>query len=421
MRARVAALLAAMLLFVGLVAGCGSDEDGGPTTTVTDQTGQTDDGGGEPIGNGSDFDAQAVYDRASPGVVTVLSVFGGGGGGGGGGNIPEGILPPGEDEPPGGGLPQAGQGSGFVISDDGEIVTNAHVVTDAQGVGDGQSEIPEINQADEVYVQFPDRNQVEAEVLGFDPFADLALLKVDPEGLDIQPVELAEIEDVEVGEQVAAIGSPFGERQSLSVGFVSQLDRSIPSLTTFQIDGAIQTDASINPGNSGGPLLDSEGRVVGVNQQIDTTSGGNQGVGFAVPVDLVTRSVEQLREDGEVEYAYIGVGTRPLFPQLAEELDVNAESGAIVEEVQPDSPAAKAGIEAGDQEIDFQALPYTVGGDIIVSVEGEEIVTEADLPRIISRKDPGEEVTLGVIRDGDEMDVDVTLGTRPESVPDRPE
>ncbi len=402
MRVRVGALLAAMLLAFGLVA-CGGDGDGESTTTIQSETDN-----GEPIPNGSGFNAKAVYDRAAPGVVTVLSVFGGGGGGSG--NLEEDLEPEGGELPPGG-TPQAGQGSGFVISGSGEIITNAHVVTDGQtGGGD-------INQASEVFVQFPDRNSVEAEVIGFDPFADVALIKVDPEGLDLQPVEIGKIEDVQVGEQVAAIGSPFGERQSLSVGFVSALDRSIPSLTSFQIDGAIQTDASINPGNSGGPLLDSEANVIGINQQIDTTSGGNQGVGFAVPVDLFQRSVDQLREDGKVEYAYIGVGTKPLFPQLAEELDLDVESGAIVEDVTSDSPADEAGLQAGDQEIDFQAIPYNVGGDIIVSVDGDEIVTEADLPRIVSRLEPGQEVTLGVIRDGEETELDITLGTRPTSVP----
>jgi S1-C subfamily serine protease len=404
MKLRVAGLFAAFLLALGLVAGCGED-DGDSTTTVVEETGSD-----EPIGNGSDFDAQAVYDRASPGVVTVVSVFDSGGSG----NLEEELDPEGGALPPGE-TPQAGQGSGFVVSDQGEIVTNAHVVTDAQGLAAGQTETPKINQASEVFVQFPDRNSVEAEVIGFDPFADVALIKVDPEGLDLQPVEIGNIEDIQVGEQVAAIGSPFGERQSLSVGFVSALDRSIPSLTSFQIDGAIQTDASINPGNSGGPLLDSQARVIGINQQIDTTSGGNQGVGFAVPVDLFERSVDQLREDGKVEYAYIGVGTKPLFPQLAEELEVDAESGAIVEDVQPNSPAEEAGIEAGDQDVDFQAIPYTVGGDIIVSVDGEPIETEADLPRIVSRLEPGQEVELGVIRDGEEEEVTVTLGTRPVS------
>ena len=406
MRARVAALLAIVILSLGLVAGCGGG-DGDSTTTVTTET-----GGGKPIGNGSDFDAQAVYDRAAPGVVTVISVFDNGGGNN---NLEEELEPEGGQLPPDE-LPQAGQGSGFVISEEGEIVTNAHVVTDAQGLTVGQEPQP-INQASEVFVQFPDRNSVEAEVIGYDPFADVALIKVDPEGLDLQPVEIGNIEDVGVGEQVAAIGSPFGERQSLSVGFVSALDRSIPSLTSFQIDGAIQTDASINPGNSGGPLLDSQAKVIGINQQIDTTSGGNQGVGFAVPVDLFERSVEQLREDGEVEYAYIGVGTKPLFPQLAEELEVDATAGAIVEEVTDGSPADEAGLVPGDQEIDFQAIPYTVGGDIIVSVDGEEILTEADLPRIVSRLEPGREVKLGIIRDGEEMELDITLGTRPRSVP----
>jgi S1-C subfamily serine protease len=400
-RPRAAAFAASLVLAAGLVAGCGGgDDDEGGTTTVTSETAS-----GKPVPNGSAFNAQAVYDRAAPGVVTVLSVFNGGGA-----NLEEELQPEGGQLPPDE-TPQAGQGSGFVISDDGEIVTNAHVITDGQ-TGGGQ-----INQASEVFVQFPDRNSVEAEIIGYDPFADVALIKVDPEGIDLQPVELADIEDVQVGEQVAAIGSPFGERQSLSVGFVSALDRSIPSLTSFQIDGAIQTDASINPGNSGGPLLDSQGRVIGINQQIDTTSGGNQGVGFAVPVDLVERSVGQLREDGEVEYAYIGVGTKPLFPQLAEELEVDAESGAIVEDVTEGSPADEAGLEPGDQEIDFQAIPYTVGGDIIVSVDGDEIATEADLPRIVARLDPGQEVTLGIIRDGEEMDLEVTLGTRPRNVP----
>jgi len=392
-----------MLLFVGLVAGCGSDEDGGPTTTVTDQTGQTDDGGGEPIGNGSDFDAQAVYDRASPGVVTVLSVFGGGGGGGGGGNIPEGILPPGEDEPPGGGLPQAGQGSGFVISDDGEIVTNAHVVTDAQGVGDGQSEIPEINQADEVYVQFPDRNQVEAEVLGFDPFADLALLKVDPEGLDIQPVELAEIEDVEVGEQVAAIGSPFGERQSLSVGFVSQLDRSIPSLTTFQIDGAIQTDASINPGNSGGPLLDASGKVIGINSQIATEGGGGSvGIGFAVPSDTAKKVIPDIKDDGEVARAYLGVTSQPLDEEAAKELDIEVTEGALVVDVADGAPADDAGLSPRD---------------VIVTVDGSDVKTPEDVGLAIEDNKPGDRIEIEFLSGGDRETETVELAERPDQLP----
>ena len=188
-----------------------------------------------------------------------------------------------------------------------------------------------------------------AEIVGFDPYADVALLKVDPDGLDLHPLELATNDEVEVGQPVAAIGSPFGEEQSLSVGVISATDRSIESLTEFQIDGAIQTDASINPGNSGGPLLDAEGQVIGINQQINTTSGGNEGVGFAVPIALVARSLDQLREDGTVDYAYIGVTTQSLYPQLADQLGLESDTGALVAEVVNGSPADDAGIEAGDR------------------------------------------------------------------------
>jgi S1-C subfamily serine protease len=390
----LAALAAALI-----GAGCGGDDDG-ETTTVESGTGETD----ELVIEADEgaFNAQAVYDSTAPGVVTISSIF------------------PSGTDPLAGPGPQAGQGSGFVISRDGEIVTNAHVVTDGQAEGTA-----EINAAREVYVEFPDRNQVEAEIVGYDAFSDVALLKIDPEGLDIDPIELGSLEGVEVGDPVAAVGSPFGERQSLSVGVVSATNRSIPSLTQFQIDGAIQTDASINPGNSGGPLLDAEGRVIGINQQIDTTSGGNQGVGFAVPVDLVERSIEQLRQDGEVEYAYIGVETTPLYPQLAEELDLDVDTGALIAAVVPGGPADDAGLccpysdeEQNENSIRFQAREVVTGGDVIVSVEGEELVAEADLPRIIARQEPGTTITMEIIRDGERSDVDVELGVRPETSPE---
>jgi S1-C subfamily serine protease len=344
------------------------------------------------------FDAQTIYEQAAPGVVTIRSVLGGGGGtpdlfGGGGGQ---------------------GQASGFVISQSGEILTNAHVVTDADTAG---AQSGPLHEAREVYVQFADRNQVEAEIVGFDPFADVALLKIDPEGLDLQPLPLGSERDVEVGEGVAAIGSPFGQDQSLSVGIVSAADRSIESLTDFRIDGAIQTDASINPGNSGGPLLNAEGEVVGINQQINTTSGGNEGVGFALPIDLAERSVEHLREDGEVSYAYAGVTTTELYPQLAEELGLEVDTGAIVAEVVPGSPADEAGLEGGDETIRFQAQRVEADGDVIVAVDGEPIEANADLPRMISRLEPGDEITLEIIRDGEEQELELTLGERPAQVP----
>ena len=378
-----------------MLAGCGDES----TVTVTQPAAETQpaEESRRVVIEAQDgaFDSQTIYENAAPGVVTVTSFFGGGGtpdiiGGGGG----------------------AGQGSGFVISDDGEILTNAHVVTDATSSG-----VPDtpLNEAREVYVQFADRNQVEAEIVGFDPFADVALLKVDPEGLDLYPLPLGSENDVEVGEGVAAIGSPFGQEQSLSVGVVSASDRPIDSLTKFQIEGAIQTDASINPGNSGGPLLDAAGEVVGINQQIQTSSGGNEGVGFAVPIDLAERSVEELRADGEVSYAYAGVSTQELYPQLAERLGLDVETGALVSEVVPNSPADEAGLQAGNDTFRFQGISVDGGGDVITAVDGEPIESNADLPRIISLLDPGTEVTLDVIRDGEEEQIEITLGERPDT------
>jgi S1-C subfamily serine protease len=301
----------------------------------------------------------------------------------------------------------AAEGSGFVLDEGGEIVTNAHVVTD-ESSGDREP-------AKQVYIEFPDRNVVPAEIVGFDPFVDVALLKIAPDGFDLHPLVLGNDNDLRVGQPVAAIGSPFGEQQSLSVGVVSATDRAVKSLTRFEISGAIQTDASINPGNSGGPLLDAGARVVGINQQIETNSGANDGVGFAVPVSAIKHSVAQLREDGEAEYAYIGVSGQPLYPQLARKLDLDTTFGSLVAEVEPGGPAEKAGIQGGDDKLDFQAGRYRTGGDVILQVEGRDIVRPDDLAESISSKQPGDVVTLTVLRDGKREDVDVTLGKRPDS------
>jgi S1-C subfamily serine protease len=236
--APAALLLCLALLCLPLLAGCGSSDSG---------SGGTPGGRSQPpkqvIVEAADsgFDAARVYREASPGVVTIRSIFGGSGG--------------------------AAEGSGFVLDKDGEIVTNAHVVTDESS---GRRK-----PAKEVFIEFPDRNVVEAKILGFDPFADVALLKVEPDGFTLHPLKLGNDADLQVGQPVAAIGSPFGEMQSLSSGIISATDRSVKSLTQFQIEGAIQTDASINPGNSGGPLLDAGARVLGINEQIETDSGSN--------------------------------------------------------------------------------------------------------------------------------------------------
>lgn len=345
------------------------------------------------------FDAPGIYADASPSVVTIIAVLGDTGSSSGGGA-------------------QVGQGSGFVISDDGEIVTNAHVVTDA---GDTNVTDPStIKEASEVYVEFGDRNQVPAEILGFDPNADVALIKVDPEGLDLQPIGLGDSDAVEVGAPVAAIGSPFGQERSLSTGIVSATDRSIDSLTQFRIDGAIQTDASINPGNSGGPLIAADGKVVGIDQQINTTSGGNEGVGFAVPINLAKRSIEQLRDTGEVSYPYIGVATQTLYPQLAERLGLDTDSGVLVTEVTKGSPGEEAGLQAGDDRFRFQARPVIGGGDVIIEADGQALEADGDLSSAILDKNPGDTITLRILRDGEEMDVDVTLGDRTEAAEPAP-
>jgi S1-C subfamily serine protease len=374
MRARAAWIAVPLAL---ALAGCGgSDEnastgspaasgDGGPVPRVIVATAERG------------FDAVRVYREASPGVVTIRSIFDRG----------------------------AGEGSGFVLDDRGRIVTNAHVVTDDSG-GPRKP-------AEEVFVEFPDRNVVPARIVGFDPFADVALLDVEPNGFDLHPLELGNDEALVVGQPVAAIGSPFGEQQSLSVGIVSATDRSVGSLTQFQIEGAIQTDPSINPGNSGGPLLDAGARVIGINQQIETSSGANDGVGFAVPISSVKRSIAQLEEDGTAEYAYIGVSTQPLYPQLAEKLGLDTDFGGLLSEVVPDGPADRAGLEGGGERLRFQAGAYRTGGDVILSVEGQKVIRPDDLARHISAYEPGQEVTLLVLHDGNREEVEVTLGKRP--------
>jgi len=384
---RAAATAAAALLL--LAAGCdASDENDGTDGSagreeVTTTRVQVVEGLGEEGG----FDPGAIYDRLSPGVVTILSIFENG----------SSLF---EDEGEG------GQGSGFVLDGEGYIATNAHVVTTQSGTRTAE--------ADEVYVEFSDSNRVAAEIVGHDPNADVALLKIDPEGLSLTPLRIGESDSITVGEPVAAIGSPFGERQSLSIGVISALDRTIRSLTQFEIGDAIQTDAAINPGNSGGPLLDAQGRVLGINAQIRSQSGGGEGVGFAIPADAVRRSLRELREKGRVEYGYLGVESLTIWPQLAERLDLDAETGALVQEVVEDSPAAEAGLRAGSEEISFQGDDeLAAGGDLIVGVDDVELTREHDLADEISARGAGERVELQILRDGERRTIEVELGRRP--------
>jgi S1-C subfamily serine protease len=390
--ARPAAALAAALSLAALAGGCSlreDDEGNAVTTTVPAEPSgpvavkRTKVNVVEGLGRDGGFDAEGIYRRLSPGVVTVIG-------------------DPGAEAEEG----ASGLGSGFVLDGRGYVATNAHVI---RGRGPG------FERAEQVYVSFADGNRVPAEVVGDDLNADVALLRIDPRGLTLTPLRLGSSRKLEVGSPVAAIGSPFGQDQSLSVGVISATGRDIDSLTEFKIGNAIQTDAAINHGNSGGPLLNGRGEVIGINAQIETTGGGGEGVGFAIPVDTVARSLEQLREQGHVDYAYLGVSTQELYPQLADRLGVDSDDGALVVTVESGGPADDAGLEAGDDRIDFAGQEdVPAGGDVIVGIDGEPVHQASDITNLVALKDPGDEVTLAVVRGSERREVTVTLGKRPE-------
>ena len=338
--------------------------------------------------SGEVFNPAEIYERTADGVVAISAVF-------------DGASTSPFD-------PGAAQGSGFVLNGEGEVVTNAHVIT--QGEGEDRQA------AERVFVEFRDGNVVPAEVIGFDPFTDTGLIKVDPSSVDLVPLNVGDSDQVVVGEPLAVIGSPFGEDSSLSTGVVSQIGRSVRSLTDFQIEGAIQTDASINPGNSGGPMLDATGRVIGISQQIVSRSGANDGVGFGVPINSIIQSVEKLRGEGEANYAYIGVSTQPIYPQLAEKLGLGVDGGALIAEVVDGGPADEAGIRGSDEEITFQGTRFAVGGDVVIEADGKPVRQAEDLGRIIAALTPGETVELVVVRDGSRETIEIELGERPTAV-----
>ena len=266
---------------------------------------------------GTSFEPARIYDARADGVVTIFAFFGPDAGGGG------------------------GQGSGFVVTDDGYMLTNSHVVTNA-----GADQPENVKAADEIFVEFRDGDRVAARVVGWDLFDDIALLKLDPSQHELAPVPLGDSSQVVVGEPVAAIGSPFGAENSLATGVVSATGRTIPALTSnFSLVDAIQIDAPINRGNSGGPLFDARGRVIGINAQIRSNSGLSEGVGFAVPINSAQRSMDELIENGNVAYGYIGVHTDDLWPALRAG-SPQGTRGALIADVVPDGPAERRGSAA---------------------------------------------------------------------------
>jgi S1-C subfamily serine protease len=361
-RNRIPLVLAALVATLGLGVGAGAtsyaflDDD----PTVVRQVTVTSSDTAAAVSPG--LDVGAVYDQAYKGVVKVTvggsSSFGGA---------------------------QRAQGSGFVVDGDGHVVTNHHVVS-----GGGT-----------IRVTLSDGTTHRAELVGEDPSTDLAVLRIDAPASDLVPLQLGDSSDVEIGDPVVAIGSPFGLDGTVTSGIVSALHRQMTAPNRFTIADSIQTDAAINHGNSGGPLLDGRGRVIGVNTQIESESGGNVGIGFAVPSDTVRSIVSQLVETGEVEHAYLGIEMVPV------------PEGVAVTVVLDATPAEDAGLRAatGTRTVDGEELPD--GGDVIVELDGKEITTATELQAAVDARKPGDTVSVTVLRGGERRTLEVTLGTRP--------
>ncbi|MDP9491619.1 MAG: trypsin-like peptidase domain-containing protein [Actinomycetota bacterium] len=298
---------------------------------------------------------------------------------------------------------QQALGSGFVIDTAGHIVTNFHVVGD---------------NADEIEVSFSNRDSVKARVIGTDPSTDIAVLKVNVDARALRPLDLGNSDRVGVGDSVVAIGNPLGLERSVTAGIVSALHRPLTAPNDFTIDDVIQTDAAINSGNSGGPLLAANGSVIGVNTAIatgNTGAGGNIGIGFAVPMNMVRNVVSQLLEEGKVEHAFIGVGAQEIDPEIAEVFNLPAQRGLLVVRVYEGSGAQEAGLQAGTREVVLDGQSYRLGGDLIVEIEGKPVSATQDLRRAIIGKKPGDEITIEAYRGDDKRNFDVKLGPQPAS------
>ena len=337
---------------------------------------------------GKGFSPERIFQQRSPGVVTIFAYFG----------------------DPSSQATEISQGSGFVISPKGYILTNSHVITNA---GEGATVKP----AEHLYIAFSDGDRAEAKIVGWDLYDDVGLLKLTSSQHKLTAVPLGDSKSAAVGEPVAAIGSPLGNEDSLAVGVVSAIHRSIDAITVqkYKVVDAIQTDAPITHGNSGGPLFDARGRVIGINAQIRSQSGnGNDsGVGFAIPIDAAKRSVRQLLEKGRVTYAFVGIQTDDMTPSIARALHYKVGRGALVVQVEPGSPASHAGFRGGNSEVNVLGLQGLVtGGDVIVAINGTPVDGADDVVRIVSSLEPKDVAVFTVVRDGQRKKLAVTLGER---------
>jgi len=339
---------------------------------------------------GKNFDPQRIFAQRSPGVVTIFAYFG---------------DPSSQDS-------QVSQGSGFVISPRGYVLTNSHVITSAGEPGP-------LRAADRLFVEFADGDRAEAAIVGWDLYDDVGLIRLESKPHTLSPVPLGDSAGVQVGQPVAAIGSPLGNENSLTVGVVSAIHRSIDAITVskYKVVDAIQTDAPITHGNSGGPLFDARGRVIGINAQIRSVGGtGNDaGVGFAIPIDAAKRSVGQLIRKGHVSYAYVGITTENMTPSLARALGYTVDRGALIVSVNQGSPGQQAGLRGGTRDVDVLGIQngVTTGGDVIVDIDGTPVRGADDVVRIVSfALNPNDVAVFTIVRNGQRKKVAVTLAER---------
>ena len=382
---RIGPLLIAVVLGAGAALAVDSavGDDGG--TTVVREVAQASEspatfesGEGRSIGD--------IYARSARGVVQVIA------------------TQVSSDSPFFGPQETTASGSGFVIDKAGHIVTNYHVIEGAR----------------EVQVNFSGNDRLDAKVIGSDPSTDIAVLEIDAQARALTPLPLGDSETVRVGDAVIAIGNPFSLERTVTAGIVSALQRKITAPDGFAIDEVIQTDAAINRGNSGGPLLNANGEVIGVNAQIESESGGNVGIGFAIPINTVKEVVSQLIDRGKVEHAYLGLEMATIDDALAETLNLPVDQGVLVMRVHDGSPAERAGLKGGTTSVVVDGESYLVGGDVVVKADGEDIASADELGDVVASKKPGEELELEIKRKDETQTITITLGRRPSNLGEAP-
>ena len=337
---------------------------------------------------GKSLSINEIYRRAAPGVVQVTATQ----------------IVRRQSIDPFFGLPvpqsqsQQALGSGFVIDKAGHIVTNYHVVQGARSVS----------------VSFSNNESMKARIVGSDPSTDVAVLQVDVHSQALTPLPLGNSDDVHVGDSVVAIGNPLGLDRTVTSGIVSALQRVIAAPGgQYSIDHVIQTDAALNHGNSGGPLLNADGEVIGVNSQIQSDTGSNVGLGFAIPIDTVKTVAAQIVNTGHAEHAFLGIRVQAVTPQIARLFRLPASHGLLVASVEPGSAAAKAGLHGGSQQVTVSGETYPLGGDLIVAADGVQLSSLDQLRDAISRKHPGDTISLEVWRGSSRQTLDVKLGRQP--------